>query len=123
MTHQLTNSTRDKGEEKLFMFYLGMFLISLFVFSKCNQDKRQSEWSRFDPKTAARAISMFHVERDTTKPQIKVKYNNLKLVGDTASFRSLIFAIQRPKDVTENQRDALINWINTVKIDSTNGRQ
>lgn len=105
---------------KSFFFYLFMGIIGLFIWSKCNDKIKDQDV----PDVAYRARAFIPI--DTTKPkkqdtQFKTNpvYHKFNLQGSDTSFRFLIFALQRPRDVTQNQLDALLQWVQSVKPDTT----
>lgn len=103
--------------------YIGFFklvgvtlLIGFFLLAKCKNDNDYGEWQKeFDPTKAAMA-AMFHVERDTTSPQIKVKTDSIKLqqqfiqkFNDTASIKYFMDWIY--KNVSAQQNDQIRNTL------------
>ncbi len=65
-------------------------------------------------------VNYYRFYSDTIiKPKQKIVYHNYELKGSDTLFRFLIFAINNPDDISKNQRTQLLQWINTLKQDTT----
>jgi hypothetical protein len=97
-------------------------LVSTFALLKtgCHPATNSSDNGFRVEHSARMGGHVYTLSQDTTKPmQMKVKYSHYRLDGSDTLFRFLLFALQNPDDVSKNQKTQLLNWIQSVKIDST----
>lgn len=109
----------QRNKFRVLPMVLSLILVSLIFLpiKSCKKDPEEPIYTKL-----ARVGSGFDV--DTTKKpsrplQTKIVSHSFNLQGSDTAFRFLLFALQKPKDVTPNQLEALLNWIQTAKQDTT----
>ena len=110
----------QRNKFKVLPMVLSLILVSL-IFLPVKSCKKEEPEEPIYTKLA-RIGSGF--DADTTKKpsvplQTKIVSHNFNLQGSDTLFRFLIFALQKPDDVTKNQLSTLLNWIQTAKQDTT----